>query len=75
MEQQLDIAREALQNAEKAYARTSSETDVAPESSEAKTLGTVIDDALGFVRRHPGAGVVTASTVGFLIGRLTRRLF
>jgi ElaB/YqjD/DUF883 family membrane-anchored ribosome-binding protein len=42
---------------------------------EPRTLGSVIDDTLRLVRRYPGTGVVASSAVGFLIGRITRRIF
>ena len=75
VEKQLDVAREALQSAEEAYARTRKASDERPESADKKTLGVVIDETLELVRHHPGTGVVTASAVGFLVGRVTRRLF
>ena len=74
VEKQLDAAREALRNAEELYAQQQENTADGQSLLESRTLGSVIDDTLRLVRRHPGTGVVASSAVGFLIGRITRRI-
>ncbi|MEE3370268.1 MAG: hypothetical protein VX346_13100 [Planctomycetota bacterium] len=71
VEKQLDAAREALRNAEKLYAERQEDTT----GARSRTLGAAIDDTLRLVRRYPGTGVVASSAVGFLLGRITRRMF
>ena len=75
VEKQLDAAREALRNAEELYTKQQENTADDRSFLESQTLGAAIDDTLRLVRRYPGTGVVTASAVGFLIGRITRRIF
>jgi ElaB/YqjD/DUF883 family membrane-anchored ribosome-binding protein len=38
-----------------------------------KNAGELIDATLDFVRKHPGVGVLTAASLGFLFARLFRR--
>ena len=75
VEKQLDAAREALRNAEELYAQQQENTADGQSFLESRTLGSVIDDTLRLVRRYPGTGVVASSAVGFVIGRITRRIF
>ncbi|HAA71073.1 MAG: hypothetical protein CMJ70_10545 [Planctomycetaceae bacterium] len=75
VEKQLDAAREALRNAEEFYARQQDNKADDQSPLESRTLGSVIDDTLRLVRRYPGTGVVASSAVGFVIGRITRRIF
>ena len=74
VEKQLDAAREALRNAEELHARQQENTADGQSFLESRTLGSVIDDTLRLVRRYPGTSVVASSAVGFLIGRITRRI-
>ena len=75
VEKQLDAAREALRNAEELYTKQQENASGDRSFLESQTLGATIDDTLRLVRRYPGTGVVAASAVGFLIGRITRRIF
>ena len=75
VEKQLDAAREALRNAEELYTKQQENASGDRSFLESQTLGGTIDDTLRLVRRYPGTGVVAASAVGFLIGRITRRIF
>ena len=75
VEKQLDAAREALRNAEELYTKQQENTSGDRSFLESQTFGATIDDTLRLVRRYPGTGVVAASAVGFLIGRITRRIF
>lgn len=75
VEKQLDAAREALRNAEKLYAQRQEDNAESRSFLEPRTLGAAIDDTLRLVRRYPGTGVIASSAVGFLIGRITRRIF
>ena len=75
VEKQLNAAREALRNAEELYSQHQDDVAGDQSSSETRTLGAAIDETLQLVRKYPGTGVVAASTVGFLVGRITRRIF
>ena len=69
----LEQAREALHRAEEAYRR--SRQSVTDESSRARavTVGDILDGTLEFARRHPVTGLLAVGTLGFLLGRTTRR--
>ena len=75
VEKQLDAAREALRNAEELYTKQQENASGDRSFLESQTLCATIDDTLRLVRRYPGTGVVAASAAGFLIGRITRRIF
>ncbi|MDP6442245.1 MAG: hypothetical protein QGG36_30490 [Pirellulaceae bacterium] len=69
----VDQAREQMERAEELYSqvkeRAASEADKLRNSSSGENL----DRFLGWVRKHPGAGVMGAATVGFVLGRIFRR--
>ncbi len=53
----------------KLYEQAAAELDRLREMS----VGDLVDGALDWVKRYPGAGVTVAALVGFLVGRMIRR--
>jgi ElaB/YqjD/DUF883 family membrane-anchored ribosome-binding protein len=43
------------------------------QSARQTSVGDVLDGTLEAVRRHPGASLTVAATIGFFLGRLFRR--
>jgi ElaB/YqjD/DUF883 family membrane-anchored ribosome-binding protein len=69
----LQFAREQLRQAEACYEEIKEKAAEQVQQLRETTLGDVVNGALDFVKKHPGAGVMGAATIGFLIGRITRR--
>ncbi|MEQ8785909.1 MAG: hypothetical protein RIC55_06405 [Pirellulaceae bacterium] len=64
-------AREQLRQAEQSYCQA--QQRLLDEQGEPTSYGEIIDQALGFVRKHPGIGVTAAAAMGFVVGRILRR--
>lgn len=72
-EEELQLAREQLRQAEEYYDEVRVKAAEEAEDSHETTLGDVVDRVLEFVKKHPDAGIIGAATIGFLLGRITRR--
>ncbi len=69
----LEQAREALRRAEEAYRHSAQSVTDETSRARAVTVGDILDGTLEFVRRHPVTGLLAVATLGFLLGRTTRR--
>ena len=69
----VEQARAALDQLQDAGDRGGDATGQESRRGGSLTLGDVLDGTLNFVRRHPGAGVLAAGLLGFLLGRSTKR--
>ena len=65
----LEQARAALWRAETSYRRARRAMAEQTESGQDLALGELLDGALALARRYPAAGLLTAGTIGFLLGR------
>ena len=73
--EQLEKAREAMRAAEQQYQQVRHDAAEKIEQLRHMTVGDVVDGTMDFVRKHPGTGLVIASAVGFVFGRIFRRWF
>jgi hypothetical protein len=69
----LRCAKAELDRAQAFYERLRRQTAEQVKTVREKSVGDLIDGALGAVKRHPGAGVTLAAMLGFLLGRMFRR--
>ena len=72
-EQSVNAAREQLRAAESLLEQAREKATEQVAKLRDKSAGELIDGTLEFVRKHPGLGVLTAASVGFLFARLFRR--
>jgi ElaB/YqjD/DUF883 family membrane-anchored ribosome-binding protein len=72
-EDALASARAELERAREQFRRIRQESVERAESLRQKNVGDLIDETLGYVRRHPGQCVAFSLLVGIFLGRITRR--
>ncbi|MCH2126581.1 MAG: hypothetical protein MK165_17450 [Pirellulaceae bacterium] len=65
----LQAAREALRAAENQYEEVRCKATAQLEQIQHRTVGDVIDETLDFIRKHPGIGVLSATALGYFLGR------
>jgi len=70
---QVATAREQLRTAEALLEQAREKAVQRVVWLQDKSTGELIDSSLEFVRKHPGLGVLTAASVGFMFARLFRR--
>jgi len=66
-------AQDELRRAQAHYQRVRAEARSQLHTLRDKNVGEVVGDALDYVRRHPGQGVLASIIAGFLLGRIFRR--
>ncbi|MDP6467970.1 MAG: hypothetical protein QF918_09530 [Pirellulaceae bacterium] len=71
--EQVETAREQLRAAEAVLEQAREKAVQRIAWLKDKSAGELIDSSLEFVRKHPGLGVLTAASIGFLFARLFRR--
>ena len=67
------LAKGELHKAQEFYQRVRRETADRVEAVRNKTVGDLMDDALGTVRKHPVTGLTVALAAGIVLGRLLKR--
>jgi ElaB/YqjD/DUF883 family membrane-anchored ribosome-binding protein len=67
------LAKGELHKAQEFYQRVRRETADRVEAVRNKTVGDLLDDGLGVVRKHPVTGLTVALAVGVFLGRLLKR--
>ena len=67
------LAKVELQKAQEFYQRVRRETADRVEAVRNKTVGNLLDDTVGVVRKHPVTGVAVALAAGIFLGRLLRK--
>jgi ElaB/YqjD/DUF883 family membrane-anchored ribosome-binding protein len=70
---QVQSAREALAAAQEQYEHARVQAAEKIEELRETTVGELVDGALEFVKKNPGAGVFASGIAGFIIGRLSKR--
>jgi len=66
-------AEAELKKARELYEKTRRKAVDRLKAVREKSLGDLIDAALGCVKKHPGCGVICATLLGFFLGRLFKR--
>lgn len=66
-------ARDEFEKAQDLYRRLRKEAGEGFEHLREQNVGDLIEEAMGFVRKNPGPGVLIAAVVGFFLGRLFSR--
>lgn len=66
-------AKEQLERAQKCYEDVCERASEGLKQLREKNLGDLVESTLGFVRKHPGPGVLMAALAGLFFGRLFRR--
>jgi ElaB/YqjD/DUF883 family membrane-anchored ribosome-binding protein len=67
------LAKAELHKAQEFYHRVRRETSDRVEAVRNKTVGDLLDDAIGVVKKHPAAGLAVALAVGIFLGRKLKR--
>ena len=67
------LAKAELHKAQEFYHRVRRETSDRVEAVRNKTVGDLLDDAIGVVKKHPAAGLAAALAVGICLGRKLKR--
>jgi ElaB/YqjD/DUF883 family membrane-anchored ribosome-binding protein len=67
------LAKGELHKAQEFYQRVRRETADRVEAVRNKTVGDLLDDTLGVVRKHPVTGLTVALAVGVFLGRLLKK--
>ena len=65
----LQAAREVLRTAEDQYEEVRCKATAQLERIQNSTVGDLIDETLDFIRKHPGIGVLSATALGYFLGR------
>jgi hypothetical protein len=67
------VAKAEFQKAQEMYQKVRRQAAERVEAVRSTTVGDLLDDALGTVRKHPIAGLTAALLAGVCLGRLFRR--
>ena len=66
-------AKEELKRARGLYVGVRRQATDQIRQVRGKTVGELINDVIGLVKKHPGPGVVIAALLGMFLGRIFRR--
>ena len=67
------LAKAELHKAQEFYHRVRRETSDRVEAVRNKTVGDLLDDAIGVVKKHPATGLTIALAIGIFLGRKLKR--